>query len=192
MPSSMTHLLCASRFMPSMPPLFCIGCIAPDCIDIREIKDKGHLRLLDRRERLAVLEEKIKSSDKSNLFLLGTVFHLFADYKWDIGPQEHHRQNYKGNSWFLDYRREIRLAGLEIYSRFSWSREIFDRLLSVPQEDYSLIADYPSDKIRYFIINSMKKTIEGAAETDKSYFTPELIDSFADETAKDFLNLLSK
>ncbi len=190
MPSSMTHLLCAYHLMPKMPSLFCIGCVAPDCIDIREIKDKEHLRLLPSEERLSILKARIKKANKGDLFYLGTVYHLYADYMWDIGPQRQHKDAYTGQSWFIDYRREIRLAGLEIYQQYSWCHGLFDRLLSVPSKEYSSIADYPPDKIREFIENSMKKTIDGAKEAQKSFFTPKTVSDFAKATADGFKALL--
>ena len=49
MPSTMIHLLCAADYAPEMDPVFCVGCIAPDCIDVREFKDPTHFRDILRR-----------------------------------------------------------------------------------------------------------------------------------------------
>ena len=45
MPSTMIHLLCAADYAPEMDPVFCVGCVAPDCIDVREFKDHTHFRV---------------------------------------------------------------------------------------------------------------------------------------------------
>ena len=41
MSSCMVHLLAAREYRPDASPLFYAANLAPDCIDIREIKDKG-------------------------------------------------------------------------------------------------------------------------------------------------------
>lgn len=106
----MIHLLCAADYAPEMDPVFCVGCIAPDCIDVREFKDHTHFRDIPTAARPAALRDFARGLDLSDPFLLGTVFHLFADYTWDVGPQKMHRDSYTGEDWFHDYRREITLG----------------------------------------------------------------------------------
>ena len=117
----MIHLLCAADYAPEMDPVFCVGCIAPDCIDVREFKDHTHFRDIPTAARPAALRDFARGLDLSDPFLLGTVFHLFADYTWDVGPQKMHRDSYTGEDWFHDYRREITLAGREIYRTNPWA-----------------------------------------------------------------------
>lgn len=57
MPSTMIHLLCAADYAPEMDPVFCVGCIAPDCIDVREFKDHTHFRDIPTAARPAALRD---------------------------------------------------------------------------------------------------------------------------------------
>ena len=70
----MIHLLCAADYAPEMDPVFCVGCIAPDCIDVREFKDHTHFRDIPTAARPAALRDFARGLDLSDPFLLGTIF----------------------------------------------------------------------------------------------------------------------
>ena len=72
----MIHLLCAADYAPEMDPVFCVGCVAPDCIDVREFKDHTHFRDIPTEARPAALRGFARGLDLSDQFLLGAVFHL--------------------------------------------------------------------------------------------------------------------
>ncbi len=81
MPAAMMHLNTALAYREDADPLFLIGNLAPDCLDIREFKDRTHFRSSpDRKGDLCSLRDR---TDRNDSFELGVLLHLFLDYKWD-------------------------------------------------------------------------------------------------------------
>lgn len=189
MPSSMTHLLCAKLYAPERSAAFFVGNIAPDCIDVREFKDHTHFRDIPLEERLDALRALARSYDLRDEFQLGMIYHLFADYTWDTGPQRTHRELYRGDSWFLDYRREINEVGREIYARYQWSKPLWDEMAELDPALYSAAAEYPPQEIKRHILHGREHAAI-PCENPSAIFTPELVDAYAKQTAEQFSEFL--
>lgn len=185
----MTHLLCAKLLLPDAPTCFFVGNISPDCIDVREFKDRTHLRLLPDKERLPALRGTARSLDMDDPYQYGVVYHLFADYTWDTGPQKKHREWYRGDSWFRDYRFAINECGREIYRRYAWAKPLWEDMAALDMSEYSSVAEYPAEEIRRFILHGQKRAAEALTRTS-DFFTPELVDSYAAETAGRFAEFI--
>ncbi len=191
MPSTMIHLLCAADYAPEMDPVFCVGCIAPDCIDVREFKDHTHFRDIPTEARPAALRDFARGLDLSDPFLLGTVFHLFADYTWDVGPQKMHRDSYTGEDWFHDYRREITLAGREIYRTNPWCGRILDEMVSLPESAYFSMPEYPAPEIKRFLLHA-RDSASAEGEAGSAFFTRDLFEKYARNTSDEFTRFLEE
>ena len=185
MPSSMTHLLCGKLLIPDAPTRFFVGCISPDCIDVREFKDRTHFRELPVDERLDALRDMARRLDMSDLYQYGVVYHLFADYTWDTGPQAAHRAAYRGESWFTDYRFAINECGREIYRRYDWAKGLWEDMAALDESEYAAIPEYPAEDIKRFILHGQKRSAEPAAKPS-GFFTPALVDEYCAETAARF------
>lgn len=189
MPSSMTHLLCAKLYSPNSETAFFVGNIAPDCIDIREFKDHTHFRDIPEGERLDALRALARTYDLSDPFFLGIVFHLFADYTWDTGPQREHRERYVGDNWFTDYRQEIHALGQEIYARYGWSNPLWSDMAALDSSYYSSAAEYPSSEIQRHILSGWHHArIPG--ENTSAIFTAKAVDAYCARTAELFADFL--
>ncbi len=185
MPSSMTHLLCGKILLPDAPTRFFVGCISPDCIDVREFKDRTHFRELPVEKRLGALREMARSLDMSDPYQYGVVYHLFADYTWDTGPQAAHRAWYRGDSWFTDYRFAINECGREIYRRYPWGEALWADMAALDESEYAAIPEYPTDAIKGFILRGQKRAAEEITKPS-DFFTPDLVDAYCAETAARF------
>lgn len=185
MPSSMTHLLCAKILIPDAPTRFYVGNISPDCIDVREFKDHTHFRDLPEDRRLEALREMARRLDLSDPYQYGTVYHLFADFTWDTGPQRLHRESYTGDNWFPDYRFAINECGREIYRRYAWAPGLWEEMAVLDESEYDKIPDYPADEIKKFILHGQKRAAE-AITAPSEIFTPKLVDSYCEKTARQF------
>ena len=143
MPCAMMHLVCAKLYEPNADLAFYIGNEAPDCMDIREIKDKSHLRIYkeDREQRLT---EFARTLDLGDPYQLGVLLHLYVDMLWDQGPMAEHKKNYKGEYWFRDYRWQIRLIGTHIYKNVDWSKAIWDDMCEVDERRYNSLELFPA------------------------------------------------
>ena len=185
MPSSMTHLLCAKMLLPDAPTRFFVGNISPDCIDVREFKDRTHFRELPVEKRLDALRDMARALDMSDPYQYGVVYHLFADYTWDTGPQAAHREWYRGDDWFHDYRFAINECGREIYRRYPWGEALWADMAALDESEYAAITEYPSDAIKGFILRGQKRAAEPITKPS-DFFTPELVDAYCAETAERF------
>ena len=183
MPSALIHVYTGRLIAGDPGRAFYIGTLAPDCVREREQKDLLHLRLsADRLSDLAALK---KAWGKDDEFRVGTLLHLYTDYLWDIGPMETHKQSYKGDTWFTDYRREISLASCYMYHRFDWAPGLWKEMNDCPEEKYSSLEDYPPKKIKsYFDYNYL--WLETHDEGPSPAFPPELCDRFCHEAAESF------
>ena len=187
MPSSMTHLLCAKLLVPDAPTRFFVGNISPDCIDVREFKDRTHFRDVPESERLDALRAMARRLDLEDPYQLGVIYHLFADYTWDTGPQAAHRAAYRGEDWFHDYRFAINECGREIYRRYPWAKPLWADMAALDESEYSAIGEYPADDIKHFILRGQARSAE-AITAPSEFFTPELVDAYCAETAERFLD----
>ena len=150
MPCAMMHLLCARIYDDDAPIAFYIGNEAPDCMDIRELKDVSHFRIYtdDRDQRLS---EYARSLDLNDPYQLGVILHLYTDMLWDFGPMKEHKESYCGEDWFHDYRRQIRLIGTEMYKRFEWSKQLWQDMSTAPVSLYSALDCFPGEKIKDYV-----------------------------------------
>lgn len=190
MPSSMTHLLCAKLLAPEKSTAFFVGNISPDCIDVREFKDHTHFRDLPEESRLDALRALALSYDwRNDEYLFGIIFHLFADYTWDTGPQRLHRELYRGDDWFHDYRREINEAGRSIYARYTWSSALWDDMARLDPSFYSGAPEYPPAEIKRFILHG-KERAAVPCSSPSDIFTPDAVDSYASDTAARFTEFM--
>ncbi|MBQ4562655.1 MAG: hypothetical protein IJA55_10050 [Clostridia bacterium] len=192
MPCAMMHLVCAKLYDPNADIAFYIGNEAPDCMDIREIKDKSHFRIYtdDREQKLT---EFAHTLDLSDPYELGVLLHLYVDMLWDRGPMAEHKRNYKGENWFHDYRRQIRLIGTHLYKSLDWSKSLWQEMSEADESRYASLEVFPAEKIKGYICFNRDR--DRSSETTPSPdFPPELVDRFcidAVESFKDYLNRIS-
>ena len=157
MPATMMHLLAGSLLLRAPSDAFLLGTVLPDCLDCdRAKKDHLHLRDIPREERLSSLILMGKSLDLSRDFDFGALFHLYLDYLWDNGPQAAHRKSYRGENWFLDYRKELKKAGSRAYlymegAEETWKRlkkpdpALFQSALNLPEEEAFAFLEFNCD-----------------------------------------------
>ena len=170
----MMHLQCAKLYDPDADIAFYIGNEAPDCMDIREIKDKSHLRIYT-RDREEKLIEYAHTLDLGDPYQLGVLMHLYTDMLWDLGPMAEHKKNYKGECWFRDYRWQIRLIGTHIYKSVDWSEQIWIDMCDADESCYDSLDLFPSDKIKNYLIFNRDR--DRSKETVPSpEFPPRLVD----------------
>lgn len=190
MPCAMMHLLCARLYDDDAPVAFYIGNEAPDCMDIRELKDVSHFRIYtdDRNEKLI---EYARTLDLQDPYQLGVLLHLYTDMLWDFGPMKAHREAYNGNDWFHDYRRQIRLIGTEMYKRFEWSKQSWADMAEAPTYLYDALCTFPSDKIKDYV--TFNKNRDRSNENGESPEFPhdQMVD-FCRNTAISFKEWLEK
>lgn len=193
MPCAMMHLVCAKLYDADADIAFFIGNEAPDCMDIREIKDKSHFRIYKGEEREMKLTEFARTLDLNDPYELGVLLHLYVDMLWDRGPMAEHKLNYKGDCWFTDYRCQIRLIGTHIYKSVPWSTQIWIDMCCADEAKYKSLSLFPAEKIKSYLCFNRDR--DRSSETTPSPdFPPELVDAFcveAVESFKDFLNRIS-
>ena len=136
MPATMMHLYAAKLLWQNATDEFFLGNIFPDAIDNdRPFKDKMHFRDLPEEKRLPALtrfaREKLRLERDADF---GVLFHLYLDQMWDEGPQKRHREAYRGENWFRDYRREISEAGSYLARTEKWAFPLWARLLHPEKE----------------------------------------------------------
>ena len=183
MPSALIHVYAGKLWAPGAGVSFFIGTLAPDCIRERADKDRLHLRLSnDRRGDLAKLLKLWGTDDQ---FRLGALMHLYTDYLWDNGPMEAHKNSYRGDTWFADYRSEISLASCYMYHRFDWAPPLWNEMDACPEEAYSSLEDYPAKKIKgYLDYNHMWLDTHDVGPSPA--FPPELVEEFCRTAAESF------
>ncbi len=184
------HLVCAKLYDPQADIAFYIGNEAPDCMDIREIKDKSHFRIYtdDREEKLTEFAHLLDLEDP---YELGVLLHLYVDMLWDRGPMAVHKRNYKGNDWFHDYRRQIRLIGTHIYKNVDWSKNIWIAMCEADESKYNSLDVFPAEQIKSYLCFNRDR--DRSAETIPSPdFPPELVDRFCEDAVKSFKSYLNR
>jgi hypothetical protein len=187
MPSQMIHFLTTKYYRPEALPLLYIGCVAPDCRDVRELKQKSHLRYLPQEERLAALAEKARGYDMGNDFQFGIILHLYTDFKWDTGPMQYHKDTYKGDTWFKDYRHEINTASVNLYHTLDWAPSVWSEIMKVPPEMYSSENDeFPTEDIKKYLDFSLRYHRDAPSWPESGFYSSEYINRFAIDTAESF------
>ncbi len=184
MPCAMMHLQCAKHFNANADIAFYIGNLAPDALDIREIKDKTHLRIYtDGRE--AMLIRYAKSLDTRDSYQLGTLLHLYADMFWDRGPMKRHQDEYKGDNWFRDYRNQNRMICSHMFNAKPWAKPLWEKMTQADEKLYSSVDLFsPSDIKSYLLRNyDWHCNSDLGPATD---FTVKTIEDFCRNTAENF------
>ena len=190
MPCAMMHLVCARLYDPEADIAFYVGNEAPDCMDVRELKDKSHLRIYtdDREQKLT---EYAHSLDLSDPYELGVLLHLYVDMLWDRGPMAEHKRNYKGDDWFHDYRRQIRLIGTHIYKNSDWAKPLWQAMSELDESKFASRPEFPADKIKSYICFNRDRD-RSADTTPSPDFPPELVNSFCEESVRSFSDYLNR
>lgn len=185
MPCAMMHLMCAKLYNENADIGFYIGNLAPDCIDVRDFKDKNHLRIYKGADRKAKLLELADKLDLNDPYEFGVLMHLYTDMCWDEGPMAEHKKSYKGDSWFIDYRQEIRYISKFMYKHIPWAKELWEEMNNAPKALYSSVDYYPADNIKGYIEHNLKVHNEPPAIESKA-FPNNLVFRFCCETAESF------
>ncbi len=189
MPSAMIHLNTALTYAPDASPLFLVGNLAPDCLDIRELKDRTHFRSSpDREGDLIRLRDR---TDKNDPFHFGILLHLFLDYKWDRLTEHDFRDVFfpDGVFRFKYYRDQIHSATSYLYNTAPHSDALWQSLCDVDPEEYASHPDFAASDIKAFLDFNFewnKKTNRPPSEV----FTPDTVNSFISRSAKEFEEFL--
>ncbi len=190
MPATMMHLLAGSRLLADPSDAFLLGTILPDCLDSdREKKDHLHLRDIPQEERLSALIRLGHTLSLERDFDLGALFHLYLDYLWDNGPQAAHRRSYEGETWFLDYRKELKKAGSRAYLYMKDAKETWLRLREAEPSLYQSVLNLPQAEIEAFLQFNCEFHISTRLE-ESEIFTDEVVLRFTDRSLRAFRNFL--
>jgi hypothetical protein len=183
MPSLMIHLLTAYKYNSKASASFFLGNIVPDTVSDWKEKDKTHFR--DRPDRLAALRELAVSIDLSNELNHGILLHLFLDCRWDASPMHNFIENYKGDSWFKVHRQETALAGSWLFHHTSWSRRVWEEMLTCPMSVYENAPGVIKENVDDFLRRNCKWHLENNIGPS-TVFTPDFVEEFTSDTVVEF------
>ena len=183
MSSLMVHLLAAKKYKTDPSVLFCVGNVAPDCVQEWKAKDRTHLR--DREDREEALAALARSTDMSNDFLHGNILHLYLDWIWDRDFLVPYKKNYTGENWFIDYRNEISKASSWLFHHKTWSADVWNSMLECPAEQYDLNPMFPCEDILGMMTRNGKWHRDNILEASQA-FPPDTVEAFTDEIASGF------
>lgn len=186
MPSQMIHFYVTKYYDPDPSPLLLLGNLAPDCRDVRSLKDKSHFRNIDVDKRLDALSVKAKEYDLSNDYYLGIILHLYTDFQWDTGPQLFHRNAYKGNNWFRDYRNEINKTSMYLYKITEWAPKVYRTIHSFPIDKIPDDPEFPQKDVKAYADTQYKYHTESKEKLGSSFFNKDVVDVFSDHTSSEF------
>ncbi|MDY5015925.1 MAG: hypothetical protein SO063_07645 [Eubacteriales bacterium] len=178
MSSLMIHLCMAHALRPDAPAEYYVGHIAPDCVDIREIKDHTHFR--DRTDRMAALEELRAATRPEDDYGEGILAHLYLDCMWDALVLDSFRQ-----LGVAAYRREISRAGAYLYRREPWADALWEKIDACPPEKYASRPDFPPEKIRELIVWQRGWYAHADGAPSEAY-PPDFCVRFLDKTAREY------
>lgn len=186
----MTHLSAAHRLLPTGSDAWFLGSVLPDCVDgDRALKDRLHFRDLPGEKRFpALLAFAEKKLSPANDFDLGVFFHYYLDLLWDRGPQRWHRQVYRGDRWFKDYRCELSKMGLHLAHTDAWAYELWEKLGKAPLPDREADLEYPPERMRSFLDFNVQYH-RGPDEGASVFFTPDWVDAFLNAACGAFCRL---
>lgn len=186
MPSTMSHLQAAKAYDDNASTLFYLGTVAPDVIDIREIKDKTHFRDIHERDRQAALVKFAMLNDLKDDFIKGIVFHLFCDYYWDIGPMTIFTKQYSGSNWFYDYRAEISIAGSWLFHNMPWAPSLWNEMCNYDIPFEQSVCCITRENLRAFLTRNRSWHTKTIFEPS-NIFTPEILEEYSVSTAEKFI-----
>lgn len=184
MPAAMLHLLTARCLLPEGDGRFLLGCIAPDSQHSREEKDAIHFR--DCPERLQALQALAAQLPRGDGFALGWLLHLYTDLCWDDTAIAGFRRDWEGEDWFSAYRRESHRASFGLYHGEDWSEGAFRALCAAGAEPGSPLLQVRTEALEAYREKVFGKHRESDPASRSAYFPPELLQSFARETAEGF------
>ncbi|MBE6564853.1 MAG: hypothetical protein E7655_06250 [Ruminococcaceae bacterium] len=190
MPSAMIHLEIAKKYDPNASTLFLLGNLAPDCIDIRAIKDHTHFR--DRADRETALSELKAKTDLDDPFHKGILLHLFADRRWDAHAQSRYKHFFQGDAeLFKQYRHEIGIASAYLYRHRDWADPSWTAMRGLDPALYASSPDFPPEEIHQYLEKNQEwhRTLDCPPS---ELFPMSFIDTFTDETADLFKKWLEK
>ncbi len=191
MPAAMMHLNTALAYRPDADPLFLIGNLAPDCLDIREFKDRTHFR--SSKDRKGDLRRLRDDTDMSNDMELGVLLHLFLDYKWDHITENDFREIFfpDGVFRFQYYRGQIHNISACLYYASAENEKMWDTLCAVPMEKYDTHPLFRGKDIKeYLRVNAEWNKKVTAVQSE--VFSPEFVDSFIKRSASQFKDFIEK
>ncbi len=189
MPSAMMHLNTALAYRPNADPLFLIGNLAPDCLDIRELKDRTHFR--NSKDRRGDLRRLRDNTDRSDDLELGILLHLFLDYKWDHVTEYDYRDTFFPNGEFLFkyYRGQIHDISACLYYASPENEKMWDTLCSIPVKEYDTHPEFRGKDIKEYLRTNHewnKKVTPKHSEV----FSDEFVDNFINTSARQFHDFL--
>ncbi len=183
MSSIMVHVLAAYRYKSDADVAFYVGSAAPDVIEDHIRKDHTHFR--DRTDRLQALNELANTINWENEFEIGVLFHLFLDYHWDKGPIQDFKDHYKGDNWFLDYRKEIGKIAVWHYHKEPWSNKVWNKMREYTLPVEETICEIRRDELSLFLIKHHSRYIE-TKPIVAEFFPPEMVDKFIEGVINEF------
>ena len=187
----MVHLLAAREYRPDASPLFYAANLAPDCIDIREIKDKTHFRILTPDERAEALRDlRDRSMGKGDL-AEGLFLHLFLDREWDAIMSGGMWGRFPGPEGFLNYRAEIRNLSRSLFREDPKGEEMWASIEALSPESYAEHPDFPAKEIRKFILYNADRHRNGEC-IPPEVFTLDFTRAFIRETVEKFKRFINE
>jgi len=132
-----------------------------------------------------MLKRYAESVDTSDPFTLGMLLHIYTDYLWDKSAIQEHMAAYKGDEWFLDYRKEINLASSYLFHHSDKIRKLWETaagcdISSLPTNTFVLIDDLPG-----FLLRNHSWHIENDVGPSE-FFSPEYVENFCKDAASSF------
>jgi len=180
----MLHLIAGEKFCPSPGEIFLAGCVAPDAVDRWRRKNVYHFRDLDERERFAALENLARKTELDDPFALGSLLHLYLDFRWDIKMRDPYIAK-SGEDWHPPYKREIDKSSRYAYHKHPTAPALWALVDSCPIDSYGEIPGASSAELRALIERNKSWHEESFAEPS-SEFPPEMVEEFLKEAARDF------
>ena len=187
----MVHLLAARKFRPNASPLFYAANLAPDCIDIREIKDKTHFRVLSPEEREAALVRLRDSSMGRGDLAEGICLHLFLDREWDAIMSGGMWERFPDPEGFRRYRAEISYVSRALFDLDPHAEEMWSSMEALDSSAYAGHPDFPAENIREFILYNADKH-RHAERVTPEIFTVDFTLAFIDRTVERFRKFIGE
>ena len=184
----MIHLITARKARPSPGAVFLAGSVAPDAVGgTWKNKDFYHFRDLDRAAREEALRSLAAATDPRDCFAEGSLLHLYVDYKWDTAMRDPFIAKH-GENWYPPYKTEI--VNSSCYARHNTpdGARLWEKLLSCKPEDYGNIPGATGEELRAFIERN-KRWYDENKTPPSAVFTPEIVECFTDEAAREYLKI---
>lgn len=183
----MIHTLAAYKYRPEASTAFSVGNLAPDSINIRELKDRLHLRT--EGDRMSALKEMMQNVNLDDDFQRGVAFHLYLDLLWDRGPLKQFIESYQGSHWFIDYREAIGTASAWVYHQNDWSDHKWSTMSKYRYDGVHVGESYSVSAINDFVKRNYKWHRETKV-VSSGHFSEEVIEDITSYAAESFDQLL--